>query len=162
MGAAPFARRRNSTPVITSAPSRPSAPPRRRRRRPNWAGLVVGLLAFGASITPSLLPRPWLFEGIICGIGAAIGYGVGVLLSWLIRRFSAREPGLRAKRIAWRTLAVLGPIAFVYWLLLGVGWQNEVRTLVGETDEGLITAVEVAAVAIPMAVVAVPPAMPAA
>ena len=34
-------------------------------------------------------------------------------------------------------LAILGPILFVYWLLLGVGWQNEVRTLVGEPDEGL-------------------------
>ena len=140
-----------ATDVVTSQPSDSPTRVRRRRPRPNWLGLVVGLLAFGASITPSLLPRPWLFEGMICGIGAAIGYGIGLLLSWFIRRFPGREPGPRSKQIAWRGLAVLGPLLFVYWLLLGVGWQNEVRTLVGMSDEGLGTALEVGVVAIPVA-----------
>ncbi|MFN8167849.1 MAG: alpha/beta-hydrolase family protein [Candidatus Nanopelagicales bacterium] len=144
-----------ATGVVTAEPSMPEAPPRRRRRRPNFLGLVGALLTFGMSITPSLLPRPWLYEGIICGIGAALGYGVGLFISWFIRRFPGREPGPRAKRIAWRTLAVLGPVLFVYWLLLGVGWQNEVRTLVGEDDEGLSTAVIVGLVTIPAMVVAI-------
>ncbi len=122
------------------------------RRRPNFLGLSVATLAFGAALTPSLLPRPWIFEGFIAGLGAALGYGIGTLLSWLLRRLRVPEPSAQAKRWAWRGLAVVGPVLALVWLLLGVGWQNEVRTLVGMEDEGLSTAVEVGVVAVPVAI----------
>jgi uncharacterized membrane protein len=128
---------------------------RLRIRRPNWLGLWSALGAFEAALTPSLLPRPWLFEGVIAGLGAAIGYGVGVLISWLIRRSPLPEPGATVKRWAWRLIAVLLPVLGIYYLLLGVGWQNEVRTLVGMPDEGLGTALVVGVVALPVAVGAV-------
>jgi uncharacterized membrane protein len=118
-------------------------------------GLVVGVLVFGASITPSLLPRPWLFEGVICGLGAALGYGLGCLVSWVLRRVRVPEPSPSVKRWAWRILAVVGPVLTVYFLLLGVGWQNEVRTIVGMPDEGLMTSFEVIVIAIPVAIGAV-------
>jgi uncharacterized membrane protein len=123
----------------------------RRALRLNYVGLVGAVLAFGAALTPSLLPRPWLFEGVIAGIGAALGYGVGVASSWFVRRLPLREPSAVLKHRAWWVLAVAGPLLAIYFLLLGVGWQNEVRTLVGEPDEGLATALEVAIVAVPVA-----------
>ena len=125
--------------------------PRRLLSRPNYLGLVFATLAFQWSLTPSLLPRPWLFEGVIAGIGAALGYGLGCLLSWLIRRTPLRERGPVVKHRAWLGLAIVAPIYLVVSLLLGVGWQNEVRTLVGMEDEGLTTAFEVAVVAVPVA-----------
>lgn len=132
---------------------------RRRRRflggRPNWIGLVVGVLAFGWSITPSLLPRPWLFEGVICGLGAALGYGLGCLLSWILRSVRVPEPRPVVKLWAWRVLAVFGPLLVVAYLLVGVGWQNEVRTIVGMPDEGLVTSFQVIVVAVPVAIGAV-------
>jgi len=92
---------------------------------------------------------------VIAGLGFAIGYGVGVLVSWLLRLVRVPEPSARWKRRAWTVLRWLGPILVVFWLLIGVGWQNEVRTLVGEDDEGLTVAVQVAVVAVPVAVVAI-------
>jgi uncharacterized membrane protein len=146
-------RPRPSLPAPASALPAPVPEPPRRSfwSRLNFLGLVGAVLAFGAALTPSLLPRPWLFEGVIAGLGAAIGYGLGVLVSWLVRRTPLPEPSAIVKRRAWLGLRVLGPLLAVWFLLLGVGWQNEVRTLVGEPDEGLGTAVLVAVVAVPVA-----------
>ena len=58
-------------------------------RRFNWLGIVGSVAGLWAAMTPSLLPRPTLFEGIIAGLGAAIGYGLGVGvasgLGWMLR-----------------------------------------------------------------------------
>lgn len=48
--------------------------------RLDFAGVAVGALFFCLSLTPSLLPRDWLFAGLIGGVNAAIGYGLGVVL----------------------------------------------------------------------------------
>lgn len=44
---------------------------------PNYTGLVVATMFYGWSMTPSLLPRDWFFQGLLSGINATIGYGVG-------------------------------------------------------------------------------------
>src|SRR4051794_41758313 len=64
------------------APATPQTHPARRwlrwLPRYTWSG-TLGALLFGcASLTPSLLPRGWLLQGLIGGITPAIGYGVGV------------------------------------------------------------------------------------
>jgi len=40
------------------------------------AGLTGALIFYCLSLTPSLLPRDWLFQGLIGGINVAIGYGI--------------------------------------------------------------------------------------
>lgn len=139
----------------TAAPT-PAAPRRPRLlARPCYAGLVGAVLGFGIALTPSLLPRPWLFEGIIAGLGAAIGYGAGTFFSWLLRSpLKMIEPTAQIKHRSWVGLAILGPLLCLLFLLQGTAWQNQVRTLVGEPDEGLSTGVIVVAVAIPTFVVA--------
>ncbi|MGI9437603.1 MAG: alpha/beta-hydrolase N-terminal domain-containing protein, partial [Geminicoccaceae bacterium] len=37
------------------------------------AGLLIGLLFFAASLTPSLLPRTYVVQGILSGCSAAFG-----------------------------------------------------------------------------------------
>ncbi|HEU5111205.1 MAG TPA: alpha/beta-hydrolase N-terminal domain-containing protein, partial [Micromonosporaceae bacterium] len=66
-------------------PERPSG---WRRRLPRYHAVGFGFAAafFCLSVTPSLLPRGWLLQGLIGGISAAIGYGVGVLAMWLVRK----------------------------------------------------------------------------
>ena len=48
-------------------------------------GLVLGTLFFAASLTPSLLPRTYVTQGLLSGVAMACGYGLGVLvgLLWL-------------------------------------------------------------------------------
>jgi len=49
------------------------------------SGLLGALVFFCLAMTPSLLPRPTLFMGIIAGIATAIGYGFGLIFSLFIR-----------------------------------------------------------------------------
>jgi len=124
------------TDTSVAAVEEPPAPTPTRRRgrwpRLNYLGLVGATLAVGLSLTPSLLPRPWPFQGFIAGFGAAIGYGLGTLLSAALRHLIRREPGRSVKRAAWRGLAVLGPLLWVLFVVLGGIWQDQVRELVGE------------------------------
>jgi uncharacterized membrane protein len=50
------------------------------------AGLFFGAVYFLISMSPSLLPRTWYYQGIISGLCAALGYAIGVLLSWVVRK----------------------------------------------------------------------------
>src|SRR5215468_2006443 len=43
------------------------------------SGLLLGTLFFAASLTPSLLPRSFLTQGVLSGFSLAAGYGIGVL-----------------------------------------------------------------------------------
>ncbi len=64
--------------------------------RLDFAGIAVRALFFCLSLTPSLLPRDWLFAGLIGGINAAIGYGIGLLLGKALYRFQVTQPHLVA------------------------------------------------------------------
>ena len=128
----------------------PAATPRRPWWRLNYLGLVFALLGIALALTPSILPRPWLFEGLIAGIGAALFYGLGVLVSWVLRR-PGREPSRGSKRIAWWVLAVGWPILFVLSVIAGGHAQNEVRRLVGEPESPAQHVLGIAAVCLGLA-----------
>jgi uncharacterized membrane protein len=102
----------------------------RYRWRYGFVGLVGAVAFLCLSLTPSLLPRNIILQGIISGVSAAAGYGLGVVATWLIQKLSTR-PLRRATPRAWRWLAVASTIAlagFSYW---GSGWQREVHQLMG-------------------------------
>src|SRR6516165_3524502 len=61
-----------------------------------WGGLLAGCLSF----TPSLLPRGGVIQGVVFGITAAIGYGLGVWAASIWRAFADREPR-QPRRRAW-------------------------------------------------------------
>ena len=93
-----------------------------------WGGLIFACLSF----TPSLLPRGGLIQGIICGITAAIGYGLGVWAASIWRAFAGREPR-RPRRWAWTVFFIAGPVLFLAAFGLGQYWQYEIRQLRGVT-----------------------------
>lgn len=104
-------------------------------KRFNYLGLVGAAIAFCISFLPSLLPRPWLFQGIVTGVSLAIGYGGGSFTSWALRWFLEWEPPKKVKHIAWWILAVCGPIAGLVYLYLAGSWQTQVSRLVGEQPQ---------------------------
>ena len=61
-----------------------------------WGALIFSCLSF----TPSLLPRGGLTQGVVWGITAAIGYGLGVVAAWIWRAFADRGPR-PPRRWAW-------------------------------------------------------------
>lgn len=63
------------------------------------------------------------------GITAAIGYGLGSLMSTAIRGFTRDEPAARTKRRAWRVLVVVSVLLIALFLYLGNQWQQVVRGL---------------------------------
>jgi uncharacterized membrane protein len=122
-----------STPETT--PAEPAATgPRRfgwlRRRRYGFSGLVGATLFFCLSLTPSLLPRDFLIQGLISGVLAATGYGLGVLTVWLIQQFSPR-PLPPAPPRAWHWLAGVAAVLTIVFLYLDSGWQQELHRLMG-------------------------------
>ena len=58
--------------------------------RLDFTGVAFAALFFCLSLTPSLMPRDWFMAGLIGGINAAIGYGLGVLFAGLVRRLFLR------------------------------------------------------------------------
>src|ERR1700746_777607 len=87
-----------------------------------WGALIIGCLSF----TPSLLPRGGIVQGLIWGITAAIGYGLGVLAAWIWRAFSARDPR-RPRRRSCLVFLICAAVIIVVSFGLGQYWQYEIR-----------------------------------
>ena len=81
------------------------------QRRYTFTGTAVGMLFLWLSMTPSLLPRGPLFQGLVSGAAGAIGYGIGVFGVWLVRFMQSRPSSPRAPRWAWAVLVALVVLA---------------------------------------------------
>ncbi|HWM40414.1 MAG TPA: alpha/beta hydrolase [Streptomyces sp.] len=124
------------------------------RRWPDLSATCVATVFFWLSLTPSLVPRPWYLQGLIGGITAAIGYGIGSLLGWLLRAVIVRArrlprllprpawlpqapwlprllrlPGERARAHAWQAYYVLALGLTVVSLSESARMQRELRAL---------------------------------
>ena len=112
-------------------------PAPRRDVTPWWAnhytffGTAVGLLFVFLSLTPSLLPRGPLFQGLVSGGAGAIGYLIGVFAVWLVRYMRSKDTSPTAPRWAWLTLLVVGIVGMVVMQFLFHRWQDDVRDLMG-------------------------------
>jgi len=157
-------------PVVPEAEAAVPVPLLRRRGwrafRADPAGVAVATLFALQAMTPSLMPRSWIFQAVASGISGAIGYGIGVLVWSLLRRTRTyRRLAARARsrvseptrRRIWLTLAAAVPTSLVLVLVVASDWQRQTRVLVGlspETSSGWLRAAPVI-IAIVAVVVAV-------
>ena len=94
-------------------------------------GLLLGTLFFAASLTPSLVPRPYLIQGVLSGACFAIGYGIGVFLFWLWNYLEL--PKLKGRishaiKIAAMAVTIITAMVFLWHAADG---QNSIRSLMG-------------------------------
>ena len=92
-------------------------------------GLFLGTLFFAASLTPTLLPRTYLTQGVLSGCSFAAGYGIGVFGRWLAAYLKLPKPGRRTLRVAKLVAAVVCAFVAVVFLRKAAEWQNSVREL---------------------------------
>ena len=100
-------------------------------RRYTFTGTAVGLLFIWFSMTPSLLPRGALFQGLVSGFSGAIGYGLGVFCVWLVRFMRSQDSSPPPPRIAWVVLIPIGAIGMVVMAIWFHVWEDDVRDLMG-------------------------------
>lgn len=93
--------------------------------------LTLGLACFAASLTPSLLPRSWLVQGVLGGVVLALGYLTGSMIMSAWRQMAM--PMLRGRAAGWAHALLLGLVlgALVVALVHALDWQNDIRTRMG-------------------------------
>src|SRR5512144_2567721 len=147
-------------PALRPAPAQQREPESRvpgettKTRRGRWfrytlPGSWVALVFVCLSFTPSLLPRSWLLQAIVCGINGSIGYGLGVVGASVWRAFADRDPR-PARRRSWAIFFVTAVVALPLAAAVGQWWQRQLRELMGVPSEftGLVLLLPVVAAAV--------------
>lgn len=133
-------------------------------------GIVGAAVFFTLAFTPSLIPRPWAYQGLVSGIAAAIGYLIGVAAKGLVVRFvvprvrrlgrdhplPARWRPAEAAVVRIRYTVVL---LFVGWQVgvaaFGVRWQQQLAEVMGDTPIRTADYLRIPLVAVPVFLVLV-------
>ncbi|MCP1727201.1 putative membrane protein [Natronospira proteinivora] len=92
-------------------------------------GLLLGTFFFALSLTPSLLPRVDIIQGIISGFSLAAGYGLGVLSVGLWGYLQLPSPPNRVQYVLKGIAAASCIILAVIFLWRADAWQNDLRSL---------------------------------
>jgi uncharacterized membrane protein len=104
--------------------------------RLDFGGVAVATVFFCLSLTPSLLPRDWLFQGLIGGINASIGYAIGVVLAKVFHRFALHHrewwpPPRKTLNAAKVCIVVVSIVVCVSMLIPAAAWQRQVSAEMG-------------------------------
>ncbi len=109
------------------------------RRRPSWlrwpysrVGTAAAAVFFCLSVSPSLLPRSGLTQGVISGIVATLGYGLGVLLTWIVTTLRGRPWRPAVPPWVLGLLTVVGVLLVGVFLVMGSSWQSGIHRLMGQ------------------------------
>jgi uncharacterized membrane protein len=107
-------------------------------KRPDWwvrhytfTGTAVGLVFLWLSMTPSLLPRGPLFQGLVSGVAGATGYALGVFAVWLVRFMRSKDTSPKPPKVAWVVLVIVGIVGQVAMIVWFHVWQDHVRDAIG-------------------------------
>ncbi|NEI69212.1 hypothetical protein GR212_06455 [Rhizobium lusitanum] len=91
-------------------------------------GMILGLIFFAASLTPSLMPRSYLVQGALSGISAGVGYMIGTTLTWLWIYLQLPVPKGSLRPARW-SIGIACLILCLAALWHATSWQNSIRIL---------------------------------
>jgi uncharacterized membrane protein len=95
----------------------------------SFVGLVAAALLFAASVTPSLLPRTYYFQGVLSGFAISVGYSLGVALILLYQFLELPNPSIRLERSSKVLASILVASVVVVSLRHMAFWQDSIREL---------------------------------
>ncbi|HEV2504513.1 MAG TPA: alpha/beta-hydrolase family protein [Mesorhizobium sp.] len=111
-------------------------------------GLALATLFFCASLTPSLIPRESITQGILSGLSFSCGYGIGVALRALWTYMELPRMDRRRLVSASRVIILACVVAAVFFLIEASSWQDSIRVLMGMEPANKVGPFEVAAIAL--------------
>lgn len=139
---------------IGHVPSRLGSALARYGRTFSPTGLTFALTFYCISMTPSLIPRAWLYQALLTGLSMIGGYAIGSFLGWVMRRFGFTTPWpASVTRVAWWALAAATLVLVPWFLVLGSHWQNDLRTLFGMEPPGPLHTIPLLGLALLLALV---------
>jgi len=97
----------------------------------SFVGLFIASLFFATSLTPSLIPRHFVVQGLLSGFSLAVGYGVGVFLVAFWKYLELPLFPQKRKKIAMILLFLASFFLSFGFLWNVVKWQNSIRDLMG-------------------------------
>ncbi|MGI9263276.1 MAG: alpha/beta hydrolase [Gammaproteobacteria bacterium] len=95
----------------------------------SFVGLVLAALFFAGSLSPSLIPRNYLTQGLLSGVASIAGYGIGVLLVWTWRYLQLPELHGTILRVARLVLTLAAALTVGFFLWRMTVWQNSIRAV---------------------------------
>jgi uncharacterized membrane protein len=99
--------------------------------RPSIFALILGLLFVAASLTPSLVPRAPLLQGVLGGVVMGLGYLAGRIIEgiWNFADMPVAKGDAKDVTLGLLGLIVLGLVGWsLYYSLI---WQNDLRGRMG-------------------------------
>ena len=113
-----------------------------------FAGLLSGTLFFAASVTPSLVPRHDLAQGILSGVALAVGYAVGILAVALWQFLELPMPSGKPDWILRRLATLTAVVLFAWFSWQMTFWQNSIRELMGMEPLESVSTYRICAIAL--------------
>lgn len=111
-------------------------------------GLLAGALFCAASLTPSLIPRTYVVQGVLAGVSLAVGYGVGNLIVATSRYLGMPDFVGRVKTVLLSVAAAFSLNVLIVFFWRSAEWQTSIRERMAMPPGETIRPLEVAGVTV--------------
>jgi len=117
----------------------------------SYVGLIVAVTFFSISLSPSLLPRPYILQGVLSGFSLLVGYSLGVACTYLWHYLELPAFQKQIKTTLQYIISALSILIFIYTIYASNNWQNELRILMGQTPNEEFLYIQMIAIALLLA-----------